>query len=135
MKPSSPRDGVRRRSLIQLAGAGALGLVLPGRSRAQGSYPTQPIRIVSLYQKRGEGDKGPDYGQLVGDLLDEYKRKGKNIEVETVDPVTQQSLGSVRREVAVGDERCAPHTTELGQLLVQRHARQDRVDWRRNGCT
>ena len=33
-----------------------------------------------------------------------------------------------RRTPSVDDERGAPHATELRELLVQRHARQDRVD-------
>src|SRR4051812_49313843 len=46
-------------------------------------------KIVSLYQKpsREEAAKQPDYAQPVADLLDEYRRKGKNITVDAIDPV------------------------------------------------
>ena len=48
-----------------------------------------PIKLVSLYTDLGNADGGTDYAQTVADLLDEYKRKGKNIEVEIIDPVNQ----------------------------------------------
>jgi len=49
-----------------------------------------PIKIVSLYQKPTpeEAAKSPDYAQPVADLLDEYRRKGRNITVDAIDPVT-----------------------------------------------
>ncbi|HTL28221.1 MAG TPA: Gldg family protein [Tepidisphaeraceae bacterium] len=62
-----------------------------------------PVRIVSLYsepQKTGRTDEErlsegqnerTDYKQVVADLLEEYHSKGKNVEVETIDPVTTPS--------------------------------------------
>ncbi len=57
---------------------------------------TQKIKIVSLYTKakpgetvRVENGATPiDEAGVVSDLLDEYHSKGTNIEVETIDPVT-----------------------------------------------
>ncbi len=49
----------------------------------------QPVKLVSLYshaQTNSESDT--DYAGAVADLLDEYKRSGRNIDVETIDPVT-----------------------------------------------
>ena len=57
----------------------------------------QPIKIVSLYTRvkkqrtnvvAGEEDNF-DYIQPIADLLEEYKRKGKNIDVEVIDPNEQ----------------------------------------------
>jgi hypothetical protein len=63
-----------------------------------------PVRIVSLYttpQKTAATDEDrinenaanttTDYKQVVADLLEEYHSKGKNIEVETIDPVETPS--------------------------------------------
>ena len=58
----------------------------------------QPIKIVSLYTRvkrqstnvvQGEEDNF-DYITPIADLLEEYKRKGKNIDVEVIDPVEQE---------------------------------------------
>src|SRR5437870_656207 len=49
-----------------------------------------PVRIVSLYSKPinpAQTKEETDYGQAVADLLQEYARHGKNIEVETIDPI------------------------------------------------
>src|SRR5688572_26482418 len=51
-------------------------------------------KIVSLYTKEiiegGKSVKSPYVGPVV-DLLDEYRRKGKNIEVDSIDPVQNPS--------------------------------------------
>lgn len=54
---------------------------------------SKPIRIISFYtrvqskeERRGQDDTQINYAQAVDDLLQEYKRYGKNIEVETIDP-------------------------------------------------
>jgi hypothetical protein len=51
-------------------------------------------KLVSLYQKptaeEAAADK-TDFAQPVIDLLDEYRRKGKNIEVDAIDPVANPS--------------------------------------------
>src|SRR5437763_2419633 len=52
-----------------------------------------PVRIVSLYSRptgtaqQQQTKQETDYAQVVEDLLNEYKRAGKNIEVESIDPV------------------------------------------------
>src|SRR5438094_8069574 len=50
-----------------------------------------PVRLVSLYTRptapAAQQSQEIDYGQIVADLLQEYQRKGKNIEVEILDPV------------------------------------------------
>ncbi|MGH7214494.1 MAG: DUF7088 domain-containing protein [Tepidisphaeraceae bacterium] len=54
----------------------------------------QKVKIVSLYAKPQQGDADPgaqDYAGVVADLLQEYQRKGKNIEVETIDPIAEGS--------------------------------------------
>lgn len=59
-----------------------------------------PLKIISLYTRTKpqqldadefeEEDAAPvDRVQPVADLLEEYKRKGKNIDIETIDPVEQ----------------------------------------------
>ncbi|MGE5607816.1 MAG: Gldg family protein, partial [Bacillota bacterium] len=59
-----------------------------------------PVKIISLYTRTKpqqldsdemeEEDAAPvDRVQPVADLLEEYKRKGKNIDIETIDPVEQ----------------------------------------------
>src|SRR5688500_18276853 len=57
----------------------------------------QPIKLVSLYTRvkrqstnvvQGEEDDF-DYITPISDLLEEYKRKGKNIDVEVIDPNEQ----------------------------------------------
>src|SRR5262245_40302581 len=52
-----------------------------------------PVRIVSLYSKPTNPNvkEDTDYGQAVADLLQEYARKGKNIEVQMIDPVADPS--------------------------------------------
>ena len=51
-------------------------------------------KIVSLYQKttnQAGGAATTDYATVVNDLLDEYRRKGRNIEVDAIDPVANPS--------------------------------------------
>src|SRR5687767_1834075 len=52
----------------------------------------QKIKLVSLYTRNtaapgGAATDETDYAQVVDDLLDEYRRKGRNIEVESIDPI------------------------------------------------
>src|SRR5690606_35068463 len=43
--------------------------------------------MVALYPREKRNDPNmQDYRQAVADLLDEYKRKGKNIQVDMIDP-------------------------------------------------
>jgi hypothetical protein len=72
---------------------------------ASGAYSLKPqtlniindlkgkTKIVSLYQQSTpqQGADKMDYAQPVMDLLDEYRRKGKNIEVDAIDPVANPS--------------------------------------------
>jgi hypothetical protein len=85
----------------------------------------QTIKIVSLYtrtkaenpEELDSDESRVDYVQPVADLLDEYKRKGKNIDVEAIDPlqqptkvdqlieeVTRKYGGEVQKYKAVVDE-------------------------------
>src|SRR5215208_273840 len=73
---------------------------------ASGAYSLKPqtinlirdlkgkTKIVSLYQRptpeQAAAEK-MDFAQPVMDLLDEYRRKGKNIDVDAIDPVTNPS--------------------------------------------
>ena len=67
-----------------------------------------PVKLVSLYPRlRQEPGVPPeqqqqDFYQAVDDILQEYKRKGKNIDVEAIDPVAEPAkldvwLGEVMR--------------------------------------
>ena len=72
---------------------------------ASGAYSLKPqtinlikdlkgkTKIVSLYQKAGAdaAAEKTDYATPVNDLLDEYRRKGRNIEVDAIDPVANPS--------------------------------------------
>ena len=49
-----------------------------------------PIKIVSLYRKVDEAGKTSDAAQTVADLLEEYRAKGRNIQVELIDPVREK---------------------------------------------
>jgi ABC-type uncharacterized transport system involved in gliding motility auxiliary subunit len=55
----------------------------------------QKIKLVSLYTRNanpsGRKTEEVDYAQVVDDLLDEYARKGKNIDVESIDPIANPS--------------------------------------------
>ena len=48
-----------------------------------------PITLVSLYSRSDQDPAATDRAQTVADLLDEYSRQGKNINVELIDPVTE----------------------------------------------
>jgi ABC-type uncharacterized transport system len=48
-----------------------------------------PITLVSLYSHSDQEPAETDRAQTVADLLDEYSRQGKNINVELIDPVTE----------------------------------------------
>ena len=67
-----------------------------------------PVKLVSLYPRlKQEPGASPqqqqqDFYQAVDDILQEYKRKGKNIDVESIDPVAEPAkldvwLGDVMR--------------------------------------
>lgn len=67
-----------------------------------------PVKLVSLYPRLKEEPGVPpeqrqqDFYQAVDDILQEYKRKGKNIDVESIDPVAEPAkldvwLGDVMR--------------------------------------
>ena len=55
----------------------------------------QPVKLVSLYPRLKQEPGAPpdqqqqDFYQAVDDILQEYARKGKNIEVESIDPVAE----------------------------------------------
>jgi hypothetical protein len=49
---------------------------------------SSPIKLVSLYSRKINRANQADYCQAVEDLLDEYKRNGRNIQVEFVDPLS-----------------------------------------------
>src|SRR5262245_35895229 len=50
----------------------------------------QKIRVVSLYAAKDSRQQKPSiYAGPVNDLLEEYSRKGSNIEFESIDPITQ----------------------------------------------
>ncbi len=49
----------------------------------------QKIKLVSLYSAKDAQDKPNPYAGPVQDLIEEYARKGKNIEAETIDPVKE----------------------------------------------
>ena len=51
----------------------------------------KPITLVSLYSRSDQDPKETDYAQTVADLLDEYQRQGKNINIELIDPVSEPS--------------------------------------------
>jgi hypothetical protein len=71
-----------------------------------------PVKLVSLYprlaQEPGKKQNDPnrqqeDFYQPVDDILQEYKRKGRNIEVDSIDPVNDPAkldawLGEVTRK-------------------------------------
>ena len=48
-----------------------------------------PITIVSLYSKQSNREDHDVYSQAVEDLLNEYKREGKKIDVQFIDPLSQ----------------------------------------------
>ena len=54
-----------------------------------------PVKVVSLYPRLKQEPGTPpeqqqqDFYQAVDDILQEYRRKGKNIDVEAIDPVTE----------------------------------------------
>jgi hypothetical protein len=49
----------------------------------------QKIKLVSLYSAKDAQDKPNPYAGPVQDLIEEYARKGKNIEAESIDPVKE----------------------------------------------
>jgi hypothetical protein len=73
------------------------------------------ITLVSLYTKTQPDTRGqdetdatatatnPDAAQTVADLLDEYRRDGKNIDVEIIDPVTEKDKLAKLHEQLVAD--------------------------------
>jgi len=56
-----------------------------------------PVKLVSLYPRlkqepgksSGAQQQQPDFYQPVDDILQEYRRKGKNIEVDSIDPAAE----------------------------------------------
>src|SRR5262245_15026761 len=55
---------------------------------------SQKIKLVSLYSGKVYSQKerrqvDSPYAPVVRDLLEEYSRKGKNIEFQSIDPITQ----------------------------------------------
>ena len=49
-----------------------------------------PVKIVSLYRKADAAGQPLEESQIVADLLEEYASKGKNIQVELIDPVREK---------------------------------------------
>jgi len=101
------------------------------------------IKIVSLYTRAkpemsylsDEGQPALDFAQPVADLLEEYKSKGSNIDVEIVDPVEQPTKvdqlikevtekygGEVQKYKAVVDEY--PKTYEQITKLAAEEAKK-----------
>lgn len=69
-----------------------------------------PITLVSLYSRSDQDPAEMDRAQTVADLLDEYSRRGKNINVELIDPVNEP--GKV-------DELIAQVTNKYGGEIAQ----------------
>lgn len=100
---------------------------------ASGAYSLKPqtinlirdlqgkTKIVSLYQKAtaqaGAGGT-TDYATPVNDLLDEYRRKGKNIEVDAIDPVANPS--KVDDLIAEVTEKYGGEVAQYKQVLEKR---------------
>jgi hypothetical protein len=49
------------------------------------------VRLISLYSAKTNRTNQADYCQAVADLLQEYQRKGRNIDVDFIDPLTNLS--------------------------------------------
>ncbi|HVT90498.1 MAG TPA: Gldg family protein [Tepidisphaeraceae bacterium] len=60
---------------------------------------TQKIKLISLYSAKDQRQKDNPFAGPVRDLLEEYSRKGKNIEFEAIDPVTQSTDAIVKEAV------------------------------------
>ncbi len=49
-----------------------------------------PVKIVSMYRKVDAAGKPIEEAQIVADLLEEYASKGKNIQIDQIDPVREK---------------------------------------------
>ena len=49
-----------------------------------------PVKIISLYHKTDVSGAPNEQAQIVSDLLEEYRTKGKGIEIESIDPVREK---------------------------------------------
>src|SRR5438477_6211580 len=56
---------------------------------------TQKLKLVSLYAAKDERDQPNPYAGPVRDLLEEYSRKGKNIDYDVIDPVKEPTKTDV----------------------------------------
>lgn len=83
------------------------------------------VTLVSLYpqlKKEEAAAKGTDTHGKVQDILDEYRRNGKNIRVETIDPVADPGkldawLGEVKRKYGKNTDNYAKFVTEFPKTL------------------
>ena len=106
-----------------------------------------PVKIVSLYprleqepgkKKNNDPDavQQADFYQPVEDILQEYKRKGRNIEVDSIDPVNEPArldawLGEVMRKyggnVKQYKELLEGFTTTLGEIKKLAQAESEKM--------
>ena len=85
------------------------------------------ITLVSLYPKLKKEEaaaKGADTYQRVQDILDEYRRSGKNIKVESIDPVAEPGkldawLGEVKRRYGKNIENYEKFVKEFPKTLEE----------------
>jgi hypothetical protein len=83
------------------------------------------VTLVSLYpklKKEEAANKGADTYQRVQDVLDEYRRNGKNIKVESIDPVADPGkldawVGEVKRKYGKNIENYEKFVKEFPKTL------------------
>ena len=98
----------------------------PQTKQLIGDLPND-VTLVSLYpklKKEEAANKGADTYQRVQDVLDEYRRNGKNIKVESIDPVAEPGkldawLGEVKRKYGKNIENYEKFVKEFPKTLEE----------------
>lgn len=98
----------------------------PQTKQLIGDLPGE-VTLVSLYpklKKEEAASKGADTYQRVQDILDEYRRNGKNIKVEYIDPVADPGkldawIGQVKRTYGKNIENYEKFVKEFPKTLEE----------------